>query len=127
MDMVLSVVETAYRANLEEQDDTVLWVNTMFLNGGLDLSILLRSNAVNYAVRGQDASGLRFGEATQSNPPKIEEDVSRIVQKGAPVYAVKEDLQERGISGDGLIDGIQLISRAEIPRLFDEHEQVWHW
>ena len=127
MAKVLSIVETAYRANLEEQDDTVLWVNAMFLNGGLDLSFLLRSNAVNYATRGQDASGLRFGEAVQRHAPKIEHDLSMIVKKGATVYAVKEDLQERGISGNGLIDGIQLISRAEIPRLFDEYEQIWHW
>ena len=127
MAKVLSIVETAYRANLEEQDDTVLWVNTMFKNGGLDLSLLLRANAVNYVARGQDASGLRFGNKTQTHAPTIENDVAKIIATGAPVYVVKEDLQERGISGNNLLDGIKLIERSEIPQLFDEHDQIFHW
>jgi len=127
MSKVLSIVETGYRATMEEQDDTILWLSAMFKNGGLDLSLLLRSNAVNYAAKGQDSSGLRIGGMTQSHAPNIEGDLSQIVEKGAPVYVVTEDLQERGISGNRLIDGVKLVSRTEIPKLFDEHDQVWHW
>jgi len=127
MPKVLSVVETAYRATLEEQDDTILWLNAMFKNGGLDVALLLRSNAVNYAATGQDASGLQIGHLSQSHAPDLEEDLSGIVRKGAPVYVVREDLQERGISGNRLIDGVKLVSRTEVPALFDEHDQIWHW
>ena len=40
----------------------------MFKKGGADLSFLLRSNAVNYAVKGQDASGLQIGNITAARP-----------------------------------------------------------
>jgi hypothetical protein len=86
MTKILSIVETAYRATLEEQDDTILWFNHILKKAGADMTILLRANAVNYAVRGQDASGLRFGELSLRHPPEIDKDVTALVQKGVPVY-----------------------------------------
>jgi sulfur transfer complex TusBCD TusB component (DsrH family) len=127
MAKVLSIVETAYRGILEEQDDTILWLNAMFKKGGADLSFLLRSNAVNYAVKGQDASGLQIGNITQKHAPDIAGDLAQIVGSGAPVYVVSEDLQERGIRATQLVDGVKTVSRAEIPGLFDQHQQIWHW
>src|SRR5205823_3983549 len=81
----------------EEQDDTILWLNHMLKNNGLDVTILLRANAVNYLVKGQDASGLKFGTAELPHPPVIDKDVSDLIEKGVPVYYVKEDVDERGV------------------------------
>ncbi len=127
MARILSVVERAYHGTLEEQDDTVLWVTHMIKNAGADIATLLRGNAVNYAVQGQDASGLRFGRASLSVPPEIDQDVRKMVQGGIPVYVVREDLAERGISTSDLVPGVTLVGREDLARLFDEHEKVWHW
>ena len=127
MPKILNIVETAYRATIEEQDDTVLWLSHMLKNAGADISILLRANAVNYAARGQDASGLSFGEVKMTHPPEIDKDVEKMVQKGIPVYLVKEDAEERGLSDKELISGIKKVTRQDLPELIDQHDQVWHW
>ncbi|MGH7826690.1 MAG: DsrE family protein [Candidatus Binatia bacterium] len=127
MPKILNIVETAYRATVEEQDDTVLWLTHMLKNAGADISVLLRANAVNYGVRGQDASGLSFGEAKMTHSPEIDKDVAKMIEKGVPVYLVGEDARERGLSDRDLIAGIKKIARQQLPELLDQHDQVWHW
>ncbi len=127
MAKILSIVETAYRGTIEEQDDTILWLTHMFKNGGADIAILLRANAVNYAVKGQDASGLSFGEIKMTHPPEIDKDVEKMIQKGVPVYLVEEDAKDRGLSDGELISGVKKVKRQGIPELIDQHDQVWHW
>lgn len=127
MPKILNVVETAYRATIEEQDDTVLWLTHMLKNAGADISILLRANAVNYAVRGQDASGLAFGESKMTHPPEIDKDVEKMIQKGVPVYLVEQDVNERGLSDADFVAGIKKVKREALPELIDQHDQVWHW
>lgn len=127
MPRILNIVETAYRATIEEQDDTVLWLSHMLKNAGADISILLRANAINYAVKGQDASGLAFGETKMTHPPEIDKDVEKMIEKGVPVYLVEEDARERGLSDMDFISGIKKVRREELPAIIDQHDQVWHW
>jgi len=115
MAKILNIVETAYRGTLEEQDDTVLWLTHMLKNAGADISVLLRANAVNYAVKGQDASGLRFGALKMTHPPEIDKDVAKMIEKGVSIYLVEEDARERGLTDDDLLDGLRKIKRQGIP------------
>ncbi len=127
MPKILSVVEHAYAGTLEEQDDTVLWITHMIKNAGAEMSALLRGNATNYAVRGQDASGLRFGAAGLAVPPTIDKDIEALVGKGVTVYAVREDMEQRGIKPGDLVAGVTPVGKTDIARLFDESDMVWHW
>lgn len=124
---VLNIVETAYRATLEEQDDTILWLSQTMVAAGADLAILLRSNAVNYGVAGQDASGLSFGALTQTQPPCLVEDVKRLISRGVSVFVVEEDLTERGIALSEMVEGLKKIPRKEIAALLGGFDAVWHW
>jgi sulfur transfer complex TusBCD TusB component (DsrH family) len=124
---VLQVIEAAYRATLEEQDDTIVWITHAMKGAGGDLNVLLRGNAVNYAVQGQDASGLSFGTWEQTQPPTIDADIAGLVGKGGAVYVVEEDVSERGLGNSVLVEGIQRVPRSGIPALMEEHDQIWHW
>jgi sulfur transfer complex TusBCD TusB component (DsrH family) len=124
---LLQIVESAYRATIEEQDDTVLWISHALKGAGADLAVLLRGNAVNYAVKGQDASGLSFGGRPQTQPPRLDEDVAKLVTKGVPVFLVEEDAAERGIEGTELVAGVEAVSRRELPALLERYDRVWHW
>ena len=127
MAKILSVVERAYHGTIEEQDDTILWLSHMIKNAGTDISILLRGNAVNYGVMGQDASGLRFGDVKMEVPPTLDSDVANLVAAQVPTYIVSEDLEDRGIQRTELADGLKIISRKELADLFDSHDSIWHW
>lgn len=124
---VLNIVESAYRATLEEQDDTVVWITHAMKGAGADLSVLLRGNAVNYAVSGQDPSGLSFGGAKQTQPPELAEDVAKLVTKGVDVFVVSDDLEDRGIAQGDLISGLKPVRRGDIAKLLNGFDQTWHW
>src|SRR5215469_13417766 len=111
----LNIVESAYRATIEEQDDTIVWLTHAMKAAGADLGVLLRGNAVNYAVRGQNAAGLAFGSWRQTQPPRIADDV------------LAEDLTERGLEAGDLVPGLERITRDGLPALFAGHDQIWHW
>ena len=124
---VLQVIESAYRATIEEQDDTVVWITHAMKGAGGDFTVLLRGNATNYAVSGQDASGIVFGDWKQSEPPRIDKDISGLIGKGVDVYVVEEDAVERGLGNAPMVDGVKRVRRAGLPKLVAQHDQVWHW
>lgn len=123
----LSVVESAYRATVEEQDDTAVWFTMAIRAAGADVALLLRGNAVNYAVRGQDAGGLRFGSREVRVPPRLDADIATLMEKGVPVYLVSEDAKDRGIPAGTLIHGVQPVSRSRLFELVGGYGRIIHW
>jgi intracellular sulfur oxidation DsrE/DsrF family protein len=124
---ILQIVENAYRATIEEQDDTVVWFTRAIRAAGAEVTVLLRANAVNYAVRGQDAAGLEFGGRKQTRPPDLAGDVAALVARGVDVHVVEEDVAARGLGREDLVPGLHLLPRAGIPALVQAHAAVWHW
>ena len=110
----LSIIESAYRATIEEQDDTIVWIHGAMKGAGADIAVLLRGNAVNYLVQRQDASGLAFGDWKQTQPPAIASDLAALVAKGIEVSYVAEDLADRGIARNELINGAQPVARNAV-------------
>ena len=124
---VLQVVGSAYRATVEDEGDRAVRLIAALKQAGADLAILLRGNAVNYAVHGQDPSGLCIGGRTLARPPRVADDLTQLLAGAVDVYVVVEDAADRGLLRRFLIDGIKPVKKAELATLFDKYDQVWHW
>jgi hypothetical protein len=124
----LNIVESAYRAVMEEQDDTILWLLAAMQAAGAEHAVVLRGNAVNYAVAGQGAPGLSIGGWKQTMAPRMDNDVLDLIEKRkVPVFVIEEDLAMRGIEPGELVPGIELMSSAMLPKRMAEYELVSHW
>ncbi len=124
---VLQIIHTAYRATIEEQDDTVVWITHAMAGAGAGLAVLLCGNAVNYLAADQDSSGFCVGAWQQSQPPRVASDLAGLVGKGVPVFCVAEDLEDRGLHERVAPQGVRIVPREQLAELFDEFDQVWRW
>ena len=122
----LSIIDSAYRANIEEQDDPSVWFTQAMKNGGAEVSILLRGDAVTYAMRGQDAGGLSFGTRAVKGP-NLTRDITAVVEKQIPLFVVADDLADRGIASSELLPGIEVIQRKDVARLVEAHDRLISW
>ncbi len=123
----LQVIETAYRATVEEQDDTIVWLTHAMTGAGGRFGLLLGGNAVCYAARGQPGPALSIGDWRQSHARDLSADVAALAAKGVQIFAIEEDLEERGLLDAPLIEALEVVPRAGLPRLLDEYPRVWKW
>ena len=123
---ILSVLSHTEYGNLEDSD-IGLFASAFAPVAGQTMSLLLREDAVNYAVRGQDGTGIKIAGAVVQPGFMIETDLQSVNQSNVPVYAIREDLDERGITPEEVIGGVKLMSRTEIGRLVDQSDVVWNW
>jgi hypothetical protein len=124
---ILTVVTCAYRATLEEQDDPILWLTRAMRAAGASVDVLLQGNAISYAVRAQDASGLRFGDRRQTQPPRLADESAALIAGGAALLYTAEDARERGIEPSELIEGLAAVERNAVPRLLASYDQILWW
>jgi sulfur relay (sulfurtransferase) DsrF/TusC family protein len=124
----LNIIESAYRAVMEEQDDTILWLLAAMQGAGAEHTVVLRGNAVNYAVAGQGAPGLTIGGWEQTQAPRMDNDVIDLIQRREiPVFVIEEDLSTRGIERGELVPGVQPLSSKLLPKRMAEYDLVSHW
>lgn len=123
----LNIVSSGYRATIEEQDDTVVWITHAMRNAGAEIDMLLSGPAVNYPVRGQKVAPVTMGGRAQKHGPDVHGQVREFTGKRSKVYAVREDLDDRAIDHAELIEDVELVSRAELPALLSRYDRVWHW
>lgn len=124
---VLSILSVGYRATLEEQDDTVVWICHALKNAGAEIDLLVRGSAVNYLVAGQEAPRLCIGDRLQQQGPDLHGQLLGLAAKGVAVLALQDDLARYGLSDLPMPEHVRLIPSAALPDLVAGYGQVWHW
>lgn len=124
---VLNIISVAYRATVEEQDDTIVWLTHAMRGAGADADILLRGAAVNYVVKGQEVAPVSFGDRKQKHAPDIYGQVASLSEKGAKIFVLAEDMKQRGLTRASRLGAAQMARIADLPRLMSGYDFVWHW
>ena len=68
-----------------------------------------------------------IGGIPRYNTPRLDNDVQRMLETGINVYVVSGDLEDHGIGMGDIIEGVELVDRADLGNLFDQHDRIWHW
>jgi sulfur relay (sulfurtransferase) DsrF/TusC family protein len=123
----LQVITQAFRTTAEEQDDAIVWLTRSMRSAGAELMVLLSGHAVQYAALTQRQPAFGVGDWQQTQPADLTSDLTRLLESDVPIYAVQEDLHERGLADHRLLDGITAIPRGELPGLYQRVDQVWQW
>lgn len=124
---ILSIIATAYGATLEQQDDTTLWLNHSLTSNGADVTLLLRADAVNYALRRQGASGLNFEDQDLARPPQPDKDLEKLIESDVAVYVIQEDLRQCRVPEGRIMEALKQVSRGDMLDLLDRFDEIWHW
>ncbi len=123
---ILSVLSHTEYGNLEDSD-IGLFASAFAPAAGSQITILLAEDAVNYGVRGQEGTGIKIAGVPVQPGFLIEQDVRAVQDSNIPVYAVREDLEQRGIGSTDLVAGIKTISRREYGKFVDQFDTIWNW
>ena len=124
---LLNIVSSGYRATIEEQDDTIVWLTHALRNAGAEVDMLLSGAAANYPVRGQKVEPATVGDRAQKHAPDVHGQVRELCAKGTTVYAIREELDERAVKHSDLLKEVELVGRGDLPALLLRYDHVWHW
>lgn len=117
---VLSIVRGA-DAGAARTADPALDANAYAIANDVDLTLVLKDRGVELGL--DTVCGERVplrGLAVPAARPGV--DLRALLDSGARVHAVLEDLQARGIAPESLIPGIQQIREADLGALITSHD-----
>jgi hypothetical protein len=124
---VLNIISCGYRATVEEQDDTIVWLSHALKRAGADVDVLLRGSAANYVVQGQSVAPAAFGARVQRHAPDVLGQVAQLIESGVEVLVLDDDLKRRGLAKAPRLGGCKLVAAANLPGLLNGYDRVWHW
>jgi predicted peroxiredoxin len=122
----LAILERAFRGLVEEQYAHILWTCEGMKALGAPLDVLLRGNAVLYAVRGPTPPAERIAGIDLPQAP-LDHAVARLLRRGARVLVDDADCRRLGLGRDALVEGVEIVTEGDLPALVAAHDHVWYW
>ena len=106
--------------------DPALEANAYAVAEDVDLTVILRGNAVDFALTGGETRPTRIA-AVALPPGAGSQDLRGLLESGVRVVAEAAALQARGISAAELLAGVAVAGDAEVTRILIEAEGVLTW
>lgn len=98
---------------------------------GADVHLLVRGEALTYAVRGpaNDGAVRERGAARGDGGAHEGADVSlaSLLRREANVFYVDDDARAHQLGAADLVDSLKPVRSADLPALIGGYERVWHW
>jgi hypothetical protein len=123
----LAVVDVAVRGVLEEQFANILWLSLVLRGMRVPLDVLLCREAARFALRNPAGRPcLQIGGITVAASDFCG-DVARLLDAGARVFVVAEDLAQKDRAAQRFVDGVERIDRDRASLLIAQSRRVWFW
>ena len=128
--LTLALMDPPYES---ANSTTALRIISAALEKGIDVNVFAYEGAVSLPLKDQapHANPVKGTSVEEEEHPTTKAFISSLLaigkDKGVSVFAIREDLEERGINLSHCLAGVQIIRRHEIALLLDDHDQIWHW
>lgn len=123
----LAIIERAYRGPIEEQYAHILWLTHALRKMHGEIGLLLRGNAVLYAVQHQPRLQLTIGEVVIPFLPHYATAITALLADQVRVYVYADDCERLSITPEHLIPDVALVNLSELAQLCDTYDAIWYW
>lgn len=121
----LAIVERAYRGAVE-----VAYFDALFLgieiHRQLGLDVLLRGEAVTYALEAAPAPPVRIGGHLLETLGAPRDDLLRLREAGVGIWVEEDGLAGLGIGRDRLIDGARCAAPGELAARWPDYDRIFY-
>jgi sulfur relay protein TusB/DsrH len=124
---VLVIFEKPIYLSFEPVDPHVFATALGVSDTPVEVNVLLRDSAVTYGVKNQQVNAKVAGQDIMLHETSPEKVVTFMIEHGAKVRAVAEDMKTRGINKEDMVQGVEVISEDDSVRLLEEHDSVMVW
>ncbi|HSK90939.1 MAG TPA: DsrE family protein [Euzebyales bacterium] len=106
--------------------DPVLEANAYAVAEDVDLSVVLRGAAIEYAARTGEVVPARLAGRQLPNA-RCARDLRGLLESGVPVYVDGDGAADQGIAVDDLVEGVSIADGTQLTDLFHAADAVLHW
>lgn len=123
----LAIIERSFYGTIEKQYDENLWLAHVLKKMGDDLTLLLRGNAVLYAVSSPEPSSLDIGKISLDHLPDYNKSLQNLVKADIDVFIIAEDCCRLNIKPKDLYSEVKIASTGYMACLLETFDNIWFW
>jgi predicted peroxiredoxin len=124
---VLVIFEKPIYLSFEPVDPHVFATALGVSDTPVEVNVLLRDSAVTYGIKNQQVNVKIAGQDIMLHETSPDKVMAFMIEHGAKINAVSEDMKLRGLNKEDLIQGIEMISEDDSIRLLEEHDSIMVW